>query len=107
MALPAASRGGMNLRAKLAQLFVGMPPPKVPALPSVNPLTSDESREALRNTALRLTDPDVHAYLVLTVHQTRVFGENRAEIELAGDGVPEYWPAIAETLARILVTGQE
>jgi hypothetical protein len=68
-------------------------------MPAQSPLQDEGRDAALREIALALMDDTVYGYLVLTVNR---MDAEHFNIGLASDVDPEYWPALAETLARIL-----
>jgi hypothetical protein len=91
----------MKFRERLARMVAGEPPPKI-QLPAENPVDNDISRAARANAALSINDDDVNAYLVLLVRRS----DGVAGVQLFADGLPVFWPAVAQTLERILMAGE-
>jgi hypothetical protein len=91
----------MKVLQSIARAFAGdppphAPPPRVEALDLSGGLNLDSRQEA----ALRLMDEDCSGYVLLTVHRDE--DQPTGRIDLIAAMRPEWWPAAAATLARIV-----
>jgi hypothetical protein len=92
----------MSLIQAIARVFVGTPPPssaasspRVEALDLTNGLDLGARQEA----ALKLMDEDCAGFLLLTIHHELV---EAGRVDVIAAVRPEWWPALSETLARIV-----
>lgn len=74
-------------------------------VPAENPLKSDVADQGRWEAAQRLMQEDTYGYLLLTVHKEAVGPV--AEIRLAQDVDPSWWPAIEGTLDAVLAVTRE
>lgn len=72
-------------------------------IPRENPLATGVAGEERNEAALRLVDPDVYGYLLLTVHKPA--HEPYADIRLAAHLEDSWWPAVDATLADVVSAG--
>lgn len=101
---------------RLAVLLVGPPPPRVPPgtrhgardrraqewpafIPKKNPLERPDHASQRAEDAMTIMDPDCYGYLLVSVHRAPV--GLRADIRMATQMEPSWWPAIGETLERV------
>jgi hypothetical protein len=96
--------------AACARALVGSPPPRptgeevvesMPAfMPDRNPLDTDAGFAARQVAGCKLLDEDCYGFLLVSVH--RPDSGVRGRIELECEIEPQWWPAMAKTLERVL-----
>lgn len=71
-------------------------------IPRENPLAQELRAAQQRSAALSLLDEEVYSYAIVTVRRQGT----AADVRVVADVEPEFWPAINETLRRVIAASR-
>lgn len=94
----------MSLLGALARALGRRPSDPPLATPTIgDQVWTMEGSESRRNAALKMLDDDCRGFLLVTVHHDGEHGRVELALQLRTD----WWPAVAETLERVISAARE